>query len=129
MANIPNLCPCGSNQKYTICCGKFHKGKLNAATTEALMRSRYSAYVLDIPQYIYRTWDEETRPTLQSLREGKTENFISLEILTAKDGGLKDIEGTIEFVAKFKVGNDQFEHHEKSAFRRVKNHWVYIDAI
>jgi SEC-C motif-containing protein len=129
MGNIPNLCSCGSNQKYTICCGKFHKGKLHAPTAEALMRSRYCAYVLNKLQYIYRTWDEQTRPTLQSLREGKTENFISLEILSSKNGSLKDKDGTVEFIAKFKVGDDQFEHHENSTFRRVKNHWVYVDAI
>ena len=129
MSNTPNLCPCGSQQKYTICCGKFHKGKLYAPTAEALMRSRYSAYVLDNPQYIYRTWDEDTRPTLQSLRDGKTENFISLKILSTKDGGTSDTDGIIEFVAKFKSGDDLFEHHENSAFRRVKKHWVYVGAI
>ena len=75
------------------------------------------------------TWDDRTRPTLQSLREDKTDNFISLKILSSKDGGLKDIEGTVEFIATFKVGDDLFEHHENSAFRRVKNHWVYVDAI
>ncbi len=129
MINNSMLCPCGSNQKSIVCCGKFHKGKLHAPTAEALMRSRYSAYVLEIPQYIYRTWDEDTRPTLQSLKEAKTENFIALEILSSKNGGLSDIDGTVEFVAKFKIGNDLFEHHENSAFRRVKNHWVYVDAI
>ena len=129
MDNIPNHCPCGSNLKYAICCGKFHKGKLNAPTAEALMRSWYSAYVLDNPQYIFRTWDEKTRPTLPSLRESKSENFISLEILSTADCDLKNKEGTVEFVAKFKVGDDLFEHHESSAFRRVKNRWVYIEAL
>jgi len=129
MSKSPNLCPCGSNHKYTICCGKFHKGKLHAPTAETLMRSRYSAYVLDLPQYIFRTWDEYTRPTLQSLREGTTEDFISLEILSSKNGDINDRDGTVEFIAKFKVGDEIFEHHENSIFKRVKNHWVYVEAI
>ncbi len=129
MGYITNLCPCGSNLKYAICCGKFHKGKLNAPTAEALMRSRFSAYVLDNPQYVFRTWDVETRPTLQSLREGKTDNFISLNVLSTTDGSLKDNEGTVEFVATYKIGDEVFEHHENSAFRRIKNRWVYVDAI
>ena len=125
----PNLCPCGSNLKYAICCGKFHKGKLNAPTAEALMRSRFSAYVLDIPQYIYRTWDEDKRPTLESLRDGNNENFISLKVLSTTDGNLTDQNGTVEFIATFKAGNEIFEHHENSAFRRIKKRWVYVDAI
>ena len=129
MGYITNLCPCGSNLKYAICCGKFHKGKLNAPTAEALMRSRFSAYVLDNPQYVFRTWDVDTRPTLQSLREGKTDNFISLNVLSTTDGSLKDNEGTVEFVATYKIGDEVFEHHENSAFRRIKNRWVYVDAI
>ena len=132
MTNKPSLCPCGSNLKYAICCGKYHKGKLQAPTAEALMRSRYSAYVLDIPQYIYRTWDETTRPTLLSLRgkkgEGKTEHYISLEVLSTTAGGMRDNEGTVEFIAKFIIEDEQFEHHENSSFSRIKNHWVYKEA-
>ncbi len=129
MQKIPNICPCGSNQTYSICCGKFHKGKLHAPTAEALMRSRYSAYVLDIPQYIYRTWDKDTRPTLQSLRESNTETFISLEILSSTGGGLNDTKGTVEFIATFKVDNKSFKHHENSSFRQVNNRWVYVNPI
>ncbi len=129
MPNLPILCPCGSNLKYAICCGKFHKGKLHPPTAEALMRSRYCAYLINNSRYIYRTWDEETRPTLQSLKESKTEKFISLEIVSTTDGGLQDKQGTVEFVATFKIGDEIFSHHEKSEFRRMKNHWVYVNAI
>jgi SEC-C motif domain protein len=38
-------CPCGSLKNYTDCCEPFITGKSVAPTPEALMRSRYSAYV------------------------------------------------------------------------------------
>ena len=48
-------CPCGSGQTYVECCGLWHAG-LNegrhAPTPEALMRSRYSAYVLGCTDYL-----------------------------------------------------------------------------
>lgn len=38
-------CPCGENSTYEKCCGSFHRGEMNAVTSEQLMRSRYSAFV------------------------------------------------------------------------------------
>ncbi|MCS5574781.1 MAG: SEC-C metal-binding domain-containing protein, partial [Pseudomonadales bacterium] len=39
------LCPCESGQIYDKCCGLFLAGMGFAPTAEALMRSRYTAYV------------------------------------------------------------------------------------
>ena len=47
MARDREPCPCGSGQSYTTCCGPWHAG-VPAPTAEALMRSRYSAYVLGL---------------------------------------------------------------------------------
>ena len=57
-------CPCGSGQPYTGCCGRWHGGPqhLQAPTAEALMRSRYSAYVLQLAPYLQDTWHASTRP-------------------------------------------------------------------
>ena len=43
-------CPCGLPADYRQCCGRFHAGAyyLQAPTPEALMWSRYSAYVLGL---------------------------------------------------------------------------------
>ena len=46
-ANTP--CPCESGLTYIACCGLWHAGLSEghfAPGAEALMRSRYSAYVL-----------------------------------------------------------------------------------
>ena len=48
-------CPCGSGKNYSDCCQPLIKGKTKAPTAEALMRSRYSAYVEHAIDYIIET--------------------------------------------------------------------------
>jgi len=48
-------CPCGSAAQYEECCGRYIQKGLNPPTAEALMRSRYSAYVKGVPEYIAKT--------------------------------------------------------------------------
>lgn len=124
-------CPCNSKKPYTICCGKYHKGKISAPTTETLMRSRYSAYVLNLTQYIYRTWDENTRPTLKELREDNSQLFVQLEIINTTKGQLEDETGTVEFIASFKLddGDEILQHHENSFFIKRKGRWVYVNEL
>ncbi|HWS26863.1 MAG TPA: YchJ family metal-binding protein, partial [Xanthomonadales bacterium] len=54
-------CPCGSQLPYRDCCGHYHAG-VAAPDALALMRSRYSAYVLGDRDYLLRTWHASTRP-------------------------------------------------------------------
>ena len=57
-------CPCGHPAAYAACCGRYHAGALHlsAPTAEALMRSRYSAFVLGLNDYLLATWHASTRP-------------------------------------------------------------------
>ena len=131
----PKKCPCGSNEPYRICCGRFHNGKLQAGTAEVLMRSRFSAYVLNIHQYIYRTWDTTTRPPLSILRKESPQIFTQLEIINTTLGGLNDDTGTVEFVANYMIINDDLEdktihqHHENSYFVKTANKWKYVNEV
>ena len=126
-----NLCPCYSNKPYTVCCGRYHKGKIHAPTAEDLMRSRYSAYVLNNSQYIYRTWDENTRPPLKILREDNSQVFTRLEIISANRGGRCDETGSVEFVANYKLNdyNEIHQHRENSYFVKRKNRWLYVNVL
>ena len=70
-------CPCGhavsakslAVRRYADCCGRWHggPGHLQAPDAEALMRSRYSAYVLGLADYLQATWHPNTRPATLSL--------------------------------------------------------------
>ena len=51
-------CPCGSGKKYSECCEPIIKGTTKAATPEALMRARYSAYVAHEIDFIISSCEE-----------------------------------------------------------------------
>ena len=54
-------CPCGSALERDACCGPILAGERAAQTAEALMRSRYTAYVEKQIAYIVDSHDPETR--------------------------------------------------------------------
>ena len=54
-------CPCGGGI-FAACCGPFISGSRPAPTAEALMRSRYSAYVTGAADYLLATWHPASRP-------------------------------------------------------------------
>ena len=61
-------CPCGRLDAkkqalaYARCCGQYLEGKLAAPDAQSLMRSRYSAFVLGLDDYLLQTWHASTRP-------------------------------------------------------------------
>ena len=46
-------CPCGSDAAHEDCCYPVIHGQSQAATAEALMRSRYSAYATQAIGYLH----------------------------------------------------------------------------
>jgi len=52
------LCPCCSGKQYEECCKVFHDGAKPQNALQ-LMRSRYAAYALNIPDYIMKTTHPE----------------------------------------------------------------------
>lgn len=129
MKSKSTLCPCGSGNKYPACCSRYHKGKIYPTTAEVLMRSRYTAYVIGDAQYLYRSWHESTRPSLQILRDSGPQAFTTLKIVSVTAGGENDNTGTVEFIATYGNQGKSVEHHENSKFGRVKGRWVYIEAV
>lgn len=132
---MKDKCPCQSADSsitYEQCCGQYHKAGGKAPTAEALMRSRYTAYVMGNAQYLFRTWHSTARPTLQSLRESGPQSLISLKIISTHAGGEKDQKGMVEFITSRyspSLMGEIEQHKEKSLFTRIKGNWVYIDAI
>ncbi len=54
-------CPCGSGQTFDTCCGPIIAGTQKAVTAEAVMRSRYSAYVKHAYTHLEQTLTAEQR--------------------------------------------------------------------
>lgn len=114
-------CLCGTGKPYDSCCGPLHQGA-PAATAEALMRSRYSAYVLQLPDYLSATWHPSTRPATLELDPPR---WLGLQVKRHEASGDT---ATVEFVARYKVGGKAGRLHEHSRFVREDERWYYLDG-
>lgn len=120
-----SMCPCESGQSLTDCCGVWHQGFAAgryAPTPEALMRSRYSAYVLGLGDYLLATWHPSTAPGDLELQ---TVKWLGLEVRHAAMAGDA---GVVEFVARYRVNGKGERLHETSRFVREGGRWYYIDG-
>ncbi|MBL8252023.1 MAG: YchJ family protein [Candidatus Competibacter sp.] len=127
--NADNACPCGSGMAYAACCGPYLDGGQRPATAEALMRSRYSGYVLARKDYLLRTWHQSTRPGTLDLDDSSIINWLGLKIVRTEAGGPDDARGVVEFVARYKVGGKAHRLHEISRFVREGGRWFYLDGV
>jgi len=121
--NSATPCPCGQPKDYADCCGIYHAG-VAAPTAEALMRSRYSAYVLALEPYLLATWHTSTRPTDVTAEE-KT-RWLGLTIKRFEATGAD--RALVEFVARYKIGGRAQRLHEVSRFVREDGRWYYVDG-
>lgn len=124
----PATCPCGSGRRYAVCCGALHSGAREAKTAEALMRSRYSAYVLRLEAYLLHTWHPDTRPGSLDLTNDQT-RWLGLTVRGTQAGGPADQTGQVSFTALYRMGAQQHRLDEKSRFLRLNGRWVYLDAV
>ena len=120
-------CPCGSGRRYAVCCGAIHGGAREARTAEALMRSRYSAYVLRLEAYLLASWHPDTRPLALGLEEDTTV-WLGLTLRGVKAGGPGDNTGEVSFTARYRVGRERHQIAETSRFVRQGGRWVYLDG-
>ncbi len=125
--NTPAPCPCGSGRTYAACCGRWHAGELHlqAPDAEALMRSRYSAYVLGLGEYLRDTWHASTRPA-EPFGFDPALRWLGLEV--RRHAPTDAHHAVVEFVARSKLGGRAQRLHETSRFVREAGRWLYIDG-
>lgn len=122
-------CPCGSNKPYANCCELAHKSLSAVTTAEQLMRSRYTAFVMAKGDYLMESHHSSTRPIKEkkAIEDwAKSVNWIRLEVLDSKKGGVKDQNGTVTFNAYYFEKGKVEVIHEKSAFIKEKGLWMYL---
>ena len=125
-----STCPCGSGVAETSCCGPIIAGA-PAPTAEALMRSRYTAYVRGAMDHVIGTHDPATRDqhdAAAAKRWSAETDWLGLEILATERGLAGDAEGVVEFVARGVTAGKPFAQHERSRFRRDGDRWYYVDG-
>ncbi|MBC7938179.1 MAG: hypothetical protein H7Z19_00200 [Chitinophagaceae bacterium] len=125
------MCPCRGTADALpceACCGRFHAGPLHllAPTAEALMRSRYSAFVLDELAYLLDTWHPSTRPASLAPNPPGS-RWLGLEV--RRHTVIDADHATVEFVARHKQGGRAERLHELSRFVREEGRWFYVDGV
>jgi SEC-C motif domain protein len=123
---MKNACPCYSGKVYTDCCQPLHNGT-PAPDAERLMRSRYSAYALKLPEYILHTWHQDTQPKSLTQEDLGGIKWLKLQVLSYEQPDADT--AFVKFVATFQTGNQKKEQlTEYSRFSRESGQWLYIDG-
>ena len=124
---LPQPCPCGLPAAYADCCGRWHTGpgQYQAPNAEALMRSRYSAYVLCLGNYLLATWHGSTRPAEPPAFQAGL-RWLGLEV--RRHQIQDDRHAVVEFVARSKWGGKAHRHRETSRFVFEAGRWYYLDG-
>ncbi|MFZ2394504.1 YchJ family protein [Rhodoferax sp.] len=131
-------CPCGRTSAhpaksaktqplpFSACCGPYldEHAPLPAPDAEALMRSRYSAFVLGRRDYLLATWHASTRPA--DLTLDPAVKWLGLEVRSQRQIDTDHAE--VEFVARYREGGRAVRLHERSRFVRESGRWFYVDG-
>ena len=123
MTNL--LCHCGSEQLLESCCLIYLNGSQKPQSAEALMRSRYSAYVIQNADYLIETTHISTRKLFSKdeiLNWSQQNKWLQLEVLATT-------ENTVTFNAHF-LDNQRIKqiHFEHSYFKNEDGIWYYVDG-
>ncbi len=124
---VAESCPCGSGRAYPQCCGRWHGGE-PVPDAEALMRSRYSAYVLELRDYLLASWHPDTRPAADGLgldeAPGVRTAWLGLEVKSHRATGADTAE--VEFVARFRVGGGRAQRLGRAQPLRADRHALVL---
>lgn len=92
------------------------------------MRSRYSAFVLGLWDYIALTWHPTTRPSDLADNSHPASRWLGLKIRQQRR--LSDNAWEVEFVARYRKSDGQAVRlHEISRFEHVEGRWLYCDGV
>ena len=96
-----------------------------APNAAALMRSRYSAFVLDRLDYLLATWHPSTRPaSLDPNPPGL--QWLGLDVRRHEQADADH--AIVEFVARNRLNGRASRLHETSRFVREAGRWLYVDG-
>jgi SEC-C motif-containing protein len=114
-------------------------GQRLASSAEQLMRSRYSAFALagvepGAIDHLLRTHpapDPDGRQRRRELQAACAQTrWLGLTVLASEAGGPGDIEGTVEFQARWSSRGRSGVLEERSRFGRgPEGQWLYLEAL
>ena len=122
------LCPCGSGCDYEVCCAPIIAGAVAAPTVEALVRSRYTAFVKCALDHVERTHAPEVREDFnraEAERAAQQCEWRGLEIRRVTETGDT---AKVEFVVRFRREQQELTTLSVSCFRRDDGQWFYVST-
>lgn len=133
ISSSPSTCPCCSGKPYINCCQKYHQGVL-PENALALMRSRYSAYALNLADYIIETTHPQSPYFVSNKKQWLSQildfsqkvSFNKLEILRTEN--LSSEEAFVTFVAHLSKEDIDLTFTERSRFLKQGHAWKYMDG-
>ncbi|MDM3869887.1 YchJ family protein [Porticoccus sp. W117] len=117
-------CPCRSSLNYQDCCQPLHLGA-TADSAEALMRSRYSAFSLELVDYLIASHhpSKHSPNDRQGLQQSmQNTRWLNLQILDSEP------DDRVEFIATYEENGKLGQLHERSNFVHENGHWYYLDG-
>ena len=132
MTSAAGGCPCGRVDErkrplpFDRCCGRYlaATNREPAPDAQALMRSRYSAFVLGDEAYLLATWHPGKRPA-----EAKTDPAVKWLGLEVRSHRAIDAEhAEVEYVARYRSAGRAVRLHERSRFVKEDGRWFYVDG-
>ena len=111
---------------YADCCGRYidHWDAQPAPDAQALMRSRYTAFVRENAAYLQATWHASQRP--EALDFESATQWLGLDVKKFQSTGEDTAE--VEFVARYRIAGRAVRLHEHSRFVREEGRWYYVDG-
>jgi SEC-C motif-containing protein len=124
-------CYCGSGNDFDACCGPILDGSAEAGTAEALMRARYSAFVVNKPDFLHESLHPDHRhdhDVNATRRWAEKSQWLSLQVVKTENGTADDEEGDVEFIATYKEQGITHPHHEISHFTKQNGKWYFVEG-
>mmetsp|Transcript_15960 Transcript_15960/g.24865 ORF Transcript_15960/g.24865 Transcript_15960/m.24865 type:complete len:253 (+) Transcript_15960:229-987(+) len=127
-------CPCGSSKSYQDCCFKFHQKNKPPKDPEDLIKSRYSAYALGLPEYIIAStaknseeyqYDEATwKKEIRSFMDGYDfQRGVFIDRCKYFGPNVAYVEFKARMVSE---GGQEAEFIENSRIEKKGNRWYYV---
>lgn len=122
-------CPCGSLKPYRGCCEPYHAHVTAVPSPEALMRSRYSAYVLGKIDWIMESMKGAPLEGFDAVAAHLWARSVTWLGLNVLNRDLQDAtHGTVEFIARFLERDALVLMHEISEFEQENGRWLYVNG-
>ena len=95
------------------------------------MRSRFTAFATGNVEHLLRTHAKVISDAEQAemVEWCKTTKWLSLTITKTERGEPKDLEGWVEFQARFIEDHEVWVIQERSRFEKRDGRWIYIDGV